>query len=115
MNKLMQIEKEMLNDFKKDYPKFKQGDNVKVYWRLKEKDKERIHPLEGIVIKIQGSLHKKSFTIRRLSFGEAYEVTFPYYSPNIEKIEIVKSSKRIARRRRLYYLRKRIGKRATLT
>ncbi len=115
MNKLVQIEKEMLQQLKKEYPDFKQGDIVKVYYKIKDKDKERIHPLEGIVIKYQGAMHRKSFTLRRMSFGESYEVTFPYHSPNIDKIEVVKPSKRKARRKRIYYLRERIGKKAFLT
>ncbi len=112
MNKLFAVEKEMTEKLKKDYPQFRQGDIIKVYYKIKEKDKERTHPIEGIVIKIQGALHRKSFTIRRISFGEAYEVSFPFYSPMIEKIEVVKHSKRRPRRKRLYYLRERIGKKA---
>ncbi|OQX88482.1 MAG: 50S ribosomal protein L19 [Candidatus Omnitrophica bacterium 4484_70.2] len=115
MNKLFAVEKEMREELKKDYPQFRQGDIIKVYYKIKEKDKERIHPIEGIVIKIQGALHRKSFTIRRISFGEAYEVSFPFYSPLIEKIEVIKHSKRRPRRRRLYYLRERIGKKAMRT
>jgi large subunit ribosomal protein L19 len=115
MDKLTMVEKELLEKVKKEYPEFSQGDVIKVYYKIKEKDKERIHPIEGIVIKIQGAMHRKSFTIRRIAYGEAYEVTFPYYSPNIEKIEIVKKSRRRPRRRKLYYLRGRIGKKAMLT
>jgi large subunit ribosomal protein L19 len=59
-------------------------------------------------------MYRKSFTIRRFSYGEAYEVTFPYHSPNIEKIELVKEGRRRPRRRRLYYLRERLGKEAVL-
>ncbi len=115
MIKLAQVEKELFDQFKRDYPAFRQGDMIKVYYKIKEKDKERIHPIEGVVIKIQGALHRKSFTLRRISFGEAYEVTFPYYSPNIDKIEVVKPTRRKPRRARIYYLRKRIGKKAFLT
>lgn len=115
MDKLALIEKDMLAEAKKDYPVFNPGDIIKVYYTIREKDKERVHPLEGVVIKKQGAQHRKSFTLRRQSFGETYEITFPLYSPNITKIEVVKSSKRRARRGRLYYLRKRIGKKAFLT
>lgn len=114
MDKLALIEKELLDSVKKDYPKFNAGDIIKVHYKIKEKDRERIHPIEGIVIKIQGAMHRKSFTLRRIAYGEAYEVTFPYYTPNIEKIELVKPIHKPARRARLYYLRKRIGKQATL-
>lgn len=114
MSKLLEIEKEILNAVKKEYPEFKPGDIVRVYYKIKEKDKERIHPIEGIVIKIQGQLHRKSFTLRRTAYGQTYEVTFPYYSPLIEKMEVVKQSRRRPRRKRLYYLRKRIGKKAMI-
>ncbi len=112
MDKLMKIEKEMLEEVKKDYPIFNPGDIIKVYYKIKEKDKERVHSIEGIVMKIYGQLHRKSFMIRRIAYGEALEITFPYYSPNIEKIEVVKYSRRRPRRARLYYLRKRVGKKA---
>ena len=115
MGKLAEIEKAMCNELKKNHPDFQQGDIVKVYYKIREKDKERLQPLEGIVIKKQGAQHRKSFTLRRTSFGEVYEVTFPYYSPNLDKIEVVKASKRRARRSRLNYLRKRVGKKAFLT
>jgi len=112
MDKLLVVEKEILENVKKEYPQFKQGDIIRVYYKIKEKDKERIHPIEGIVIKIQGQMHRKSFTLRRISFGEAYEVTFPLYSPLIEKIEVVKYSRKRPRRKRLYYLRERVGRKA---
>ena len=109
MDKLQLVEKEIKDSIKKDYPNFKQADVIRVYYKFKEKDKERIHPFEGIVVKIQGEQHRKSFTIRRVAYGEAYEVTFPYYSPNIEKIELVKKSLKEPKRKRLYYLRKEIS------
>ena len=114
MTKLEEIERELLKDMTKDYPEFHQGDIVKVFYKIKEKDKERLHPIEGIVIKIQGAVHRKSFTLRRISYGEAFEVTFPFYSPLIDKIEVVKLSRRKPKRRRLYYLRKRVGKKAMI-
>jgi large subunit ribosomal protein L19 len=115
MDKLMMVEKELLNTVKKDYPEFNQGDIIKVYYKIKEKERERIHPIEGIVIRIKGAMHRKSFCIRRTAYGESYEVTFPYYSPNIEKIEVIKKSHRRPRRKKLYYLRERVGKKAMLT
>ncbi len=108
------VEQELLAGMKKDYPQFKAGDIVKIHYKIKEKDKERIHPIEGVILKIQGAMHRKSFTLRRIAYGEAYEITFPYYTPNIDKIEMVKKSAKPARRARLYYLRKRIGKKAML-
>ncbi|MCK4519647.1 MAG: 50S ribosomal protein L19 [Candidatus Omnitrophica bacterium] len=114
MDKLMMVEKELKEALKKEYPEFRQGDIIKVYYKIREKDKVRLHPVEGVVIKIQGAMHRRSFTVRRISYGEAYEVTFPYYSPNIDRIEVIKKGRRRPRRKRLYYLRKRVGKKATL-
>ncbi len=113
MDKLFMVEKELKEALKKDYPQFGAGDVIKVYYKIREKDKVRLHPVEGVIIKIQGAMHRKSFTLRRLSYGEAYEVTFPYFSPNIEKIELIKKSRRRPRRKRLYYLRGKLGKKAT--
>lgn len=112
MDKLLMVEKEFKESLKKDYPAFKQGDIIKVYYKIRDKDKERVHPIEGIVIKTQGAMHKKSFTVRRISYGESYEITFPYYSSNIENIEVSKKSRRFPRRKKLFYLRKRVGKMA---
>jgi len=114
MDKLAMVEKELKQALKKDYPEFKQGDIIKVYYRIKEKEKVRLHPVEGIIIKIQGAMHRKAFTLRRIAYGEAYEVTFPFYSPKIDRIEMVKKGRRNPRRKRLYYLRDRVGKKANL-
>ncbi|MCP4652231.1 MAG: 50S ribosomal protein L19 [Candidatus Omnitrophica bacterium] len=114
MDKLALTEKELKESLKKDYPEFNPGDIIKVYYKIKEKDKERLHPIEGIVIKLQGAMHRRAFTLRRIAYGQAYEVTFPYYTPNIAKIELVKKSRRRPRRSKLYYLRKRVGKKAML-
>jgi len=115
MDKLAIVERELKQALEKEYPEFKQGDAIKVYYKIREKDKVRLHPVEGVVIKVQGAMHRKSFTVRRIAYGEAYEVSFPYYSPNIERIEMVKKGRRNPRRARLYYLRGRVGKKATLT
>lgn len=112
MDKLLVVEKELKESLKKDYPEFRQGDIVKVFYKIREKDKVRLHPVEGVVLKIQGAMHRKAFTVRRIAYGEAYEVTFPYYSPNIASIELSKKGTRKPRRKRLYYLRKRVGKKA---
>ena len=76
-------------ELKRDHPEFGPGDIIKVYYKIREKDKTRLHPVEGIIIKLQGAMHRKTFTLRRIAYGQAYEVTFPYYSPNIDKIEII--------------------------
>lgn len=112
MDKLVMVEQEMLASLKKDYPQFRHGDIIKVFYKIKEGDKERLHPIEGIVLKIQGAMHRKSFTLRRVAYGEVYEVTIPFYTPMIDHIEVIKKSSKAPRRARLYYLRGRIGKKA---
>ena len=109
---MLEIEKAMIESLKKDYPEFSAGDTIKVYYKIKEKDKERLHPIEGIVLKIQGEMQRRTFTLRRIAFGESYEIIFPYYTPNIGKIEVVRKSLRDPRRSKLYYLRARVGKQA---
>jgi large subunit ribosomal protein L19 len=97
---------------KKDIPKFNVGDVVKVLVKIPEgPDKIRLHPFEGIVIARKGSGIRQSFTVRKVSYGEGIERVFPLYSPNIDKIEVLRSGK--VRRAKLYYLREKIGKRAT--
>ncbi len=95
---------------KKDYPNFKVGDTIRVHYRIKEGDRERLQPFEGVVIRIRGSGADKTFTVRKESYGVGIERIFPYYSPNIEKIEIVKIGK--VRRAKLYFLRELKGKMA---
>lgn len=93
-------------------PKFKTGDNVKVHVKIVEGEKERVQIFEGTVIKLrQGGLNS-SFTVRKISDGVGVERIFPFYSTAIDQVELV--SKGIARRNRLYYLRRLIGKAARL-
>jgi len=94
----------------KEYPELKVGNTVRVYYKIVEGDKERIQPFEGVVIRIRGSGLGKTFTVRKESYGVGIERTFPYYSSNIEKIELVKYGK--VRRAKLYFLRKYRGKEA---
>jgi large subunit ribosomal protein L19 len=97
---------------KKETPRFNVGDTVRVLVKLVEADnKVRLHPFEGVVIAKGGSGIKANFTVRKVSYGEGIERVFPLYSPGIERIEIVSSGK--VRRAKLYYLRSKIGKRAT--
>lgn len=107
-NLISQVERLYLP--KKDYPDFKVGDTIRVHYKIVEGDKERIQPFEGVVIRIRGSGAGKTFTVRKESYGVGIERTFPYYSPNIEKIELVKYGK--VRRAKLYFLRKYRGKEA---
>src|SRR5665647_959444 len=86
------------------YPEFKAGDVVKVYRKIKEGEKERIQIFEGLVIAIKGGQSSSPMiTVRKVSQGIGVELVLPIFSPNIEKIEVVKSAK--VRRAKLYYLR----------
>ncbi len=92
--------------------KIKIGDTVRVYVKIKEEDKTRIQVFEGVAIKRKGSGTNATFTVRRISYGEGVERTFPLHSPAIEKIEVKKKGS--TRRAKLYYLRKRKGKKFAL-
>ena len=97
----------------KDLPEIKSGYTVRVHQRIKEGDKERIQPYEGIVIaKKHGKGINAMITVRRVSGGIGVERIFPIHSPKIEKIEILKKAK--IRRSKLYYLRNLTGKKARL-
>jgi len=109
MDKIKLIEEQYT---KKEIPKFNVGDTVRVLVKIPEgEDKVRLHPFEGVVIAQRGSGVKKSFTVRKVSYGEGIERVFPLYSPNIERIEVVRSGK--VHRAKLYYLREKLGKRAS--
>ncbi len=95
---------------KTDLPDFKAGDRVKVEIRISEENKERIQTFEGIVIRIQGSGVNKTFTVRKISFNVGVERTFLINSPVIQSIKKVNTG--LVRRSKLYYLRKKIGKKA---
>lgn len=110
---IQDVEKQIQSEMKQQPATIHAGETVKVYYKIKDREKERTHPIEGIVLKQQGMGMRKTFTIRRISFGSGMEITFPLYSPNIDKVEVLKAPKKTPRRARLYYLRQRIGKEAT--
>jgi large subunit ribosomal protein L19 len=89
-------------------PKIKPGDLVRVYTKIKEGDKERIAPYQGVVIQIRGNAPNKMLTVRKISAGVGIERIFPISSPLIAKIEVKKKGK--VRRAKLNYLRERKGK-----
>jgi len=98
---------------KKDLPEIRPGDLVRVHQKFKEKDKEKKHIFEGIVIaRKHGKGITATITVRREIKGFGVEKIFPIHSPTIEKIEILKRHK--VRRAKLYYLRKAKGKRKRL-
>jgi large subunit ribosomal protein L19 len=97
---------------KREFPKFKAGDNVTVNYKILEGNKERIQSFKGDVIKRQGQGNTQTFTVRKISDGVGVERTFPLFSPNIESILVNKTGK--VRRAKLYFLRERSGKRARI-
>ncbi len=97
---------------KKDFPKFKAGDNVTVNYKIIEGSKERIQSFKGDVLKRQGRSFTQTFTVRKISDGIGVERVFPLYSPNIESIVVNKSG--LVRRAKLFYLRERSGKSARI-
>jgi len=95
-----------------DLPKFRPGDNVAVSYRIKEGDKERIQVYRGDVLQIKGHGLTKTFTVRKMSNGVGVERIFPFGSPNIVSVEVLKRGK--VRRAKLYYLRDLVGKKAKI-
>lgn len=91
------------------FPKFKVGDTVKVAQKVKEGNKERIQMYQGVVIAIHNNGIASTFTVRRIGAnGIGVERIFPYHTPIIKEVELVKSG--VVRRAKLYYLRKLVGK-----
>ena len=95
-----------------DIPAFRPGDTVRVHVKIKEGDKYRIQIFEGVVIARKKNGVSSTFTVRKVSSGYGIERIFPFHSPIIDKLEVMKSGK--VRRARLYYLRGRRGKAARL-
>jgi len=93
-----------------DLPQFKAGDTVRVHFQVIEGTRRRVQVFEGIVLKRQGAGARETFTVRKQSFGIGVERTFPLHSPKIEKLEVAAIGD--VRRAKLYYLRKRVGKKA---
>lgn len=95
---------------RKDVPRFKAGDTLRVHFQVIEGQRRRVQVFEGIVIKRQGSGARETFTVRKQSFGVGVERTFPVHSPKIEKIEVASIGD--VNRAKLYYLREKVGKKA---
>ena len=94
---------------KQNYPDIRPGDTVKLFQRLKEGDKTRLQPFEGLVIaRKHGKGHNAMITIRKVSNGIGIEKIIPLHSPTIEKIEVLRRSK--VRRAKLYYIRNKAAK-----
>ena len=96
----------------KQLPEFRAGDNVTVAYRIVEGDKFRIQEFRGDVLQVKGSGATKTFTVRKISNGIGVERIFPFASPNIDSIKVLRRGK--VRRARLFYLRDRVGKKARI-
>ena len=108
----IKMDKQNLELIKK-FPDLKSGDIINVYIKIREGNKERIQQFQGTVIqrKNVGS-NGETFTIRKISDSIAVEKILPLFSPNIQKIDLIRRGK--VRRARLFYLRKRKGKQAKI-
>lgn len=93
---------------RQDVGEFRTGDTVRVHWKVKEGEKERVQPFEGVVIRKTRGANRASFTVRKVSYGVGVERIFPLHSPRYEKIEVL--SRGSVNRNRLFYLRGLRGK-----
>lgn len=109
MNIIDTIEKEGMRT---DLPEIAIGDQVKVFVKVIEGNRERLQSYEGTVIAKKNGGIRETFTVRRVAYGVGVERTFPMHSPKIDHIEVVRHGK--VRRAKLYYLRERTGKAAKL-
>ena len=97
---------------KKRIPAFRPGDTIKVSLKIVEGERSRLQIYEGICIAKKNNSVNSKFTVRKISHGEGVERSFPLFSPNIDKIEVVRKGD--VNRAKLYYLRDRTGKRARI-
>ena len=88
------------------------GDTVRVSLKVVEGDKERMQHFQGVVIKMRRGVDGGSFTVRRVSYGIGVERTFPFQSPSVQNVEVLRHGK--ARRAKLYYVRRLSAKQARL-
>ncbi|MGQ9546122.1 MAG: 50S ribosomal protein L19 [Dehalococcoidia bacterium] len=93
-------------------PQISPGDTVRVSLKTKEVDKERVQQFQGVVIKMRKGVNGGSFTVRRVSYGVGVERTFPFQSPFVQNVEVLRHGQ--VRRAKLYYLRRLSVKRARL-
>jgi large subunit ribosomal protein L19 len=93
---------------RKDLTEFRTGDTVRVHWKVKEGEKERVQPFEGVVIRKTRGYNRSTFTVRKMSYGVGVERIFPLHSPRYERVEVL--TRGAVRRNRLFYLRDLQGK-----
>jgi large subunit ribosomal protein L19 len=109
MHALQQLEQEQS---KQALPVLRSGDTVRVHVRIVEGSRERVQVFEGIVIAISGSGTRRTFTVRKVSYGVGVERIFPLHSPNLDAIQVVRRGQ--VRRAKLFYLRNLRGKAARI-
>jgi large subunit ribosomal protein L19 len=110
MNQMDQVENSYFRGSER--PEFSPGDTIRVHVRVKEGDKERIQVFQGVVIGRRGGGTRETFTVRKISGGVGVERIFPFHSPIIDKVELMRRGK--VRRAKLYYLRNLRGKAARI-
>jgi ribosomal protein L19 len=112
-NRRVNVLDEIVQDqLRTDLPELATGDTVKVSAKVVEGNRERIQVFEGTIMRLRGGGITRSITVRRIASGVGVERTFKINSPRIEKIEVLRHGQ--VRRAQLYFLRKRVGKAATL-
>ena len=109
MHALIDIEQTQM---KQNLPEFRAGDTVRVQVRIVEGTRERVQAFEGIVIASSGSGGRRTFTVRKVSYGVGVERIFPLHSPKLDAIEVVRRGQ--VRRAKLFYLRKLRGRAARI-
>jgi large subunit ribosomal protein L19 len=109
MDDAREIDSEQCNE---DLPQFGPGDTVRVHYKIKEGDKERVQVFQGVVLQRHGAGIGHTFTVRKISNGIGVERIFPLHSPFIQNIDIVRRGR--VRRAKLFYLRQRRGKAARI-
>ncbi len=107
MDLIQQIQAEQIRT---DLSDFRVGDTVRVSFKIVEGKTERVQAYEGLVIAIKNAGIGKTFTVRKNSYGVGVERVFPFNSPRVEKVDIIKSGK--VRRAKLYYIRSKVGKKS---
>ena len=95
-----------------DHPEFGPGDTIKMQVKVTEGDKERLQVFQSVVLARRGAGLRASFTVRKVSDGVGVERIFPYHSPSIAKIEVVRRG--AVRRAKIYYLSELKGKSARI-
>lgn len=109
MGILQDVEKSFIRT---DLPELAPGDSVLVKVKIREGDKERVQPFEGVIIKKRGNGLRSMITVRKVSYGVGVERIFPVNSPSIESIKVLAKGR--IRRAKLYYLRNLSGKAARI-